>query len=79
VYTALGVTGTERQQAYRELFRHHPDRTLLHEIRDALNHELVLGRSYFKDKIEAMTQRQTRLGVPGRPRAEEPAGVYYIE
>jgi putative transposase len=51
----------------------------LHEIREALNHELVLGRSYFKDKIEAMTQRQTRLGLPGRPRVEEPAGVYYID
>jgi putative transposase len=26
-----------------------------------------------------MTQRQTRLGVPGRPRVEEEAGVYYID
>jgi putative transposase len=55
------------------------DNELLHEIRQALNHELVLGRSYFKDKIEAMTQRQTRLGLPGRPRVEEETGVYYID
>jgi hypothetical protein len=37
------------------------DEAKLHEIRDALDHELVLGRSCFKDKIEAMTYRQTRL------------------
>lgn len=79
LYTALGATNTERQQAYRELFRHHVDETQLHEIREALNHELVLGRSYFKDKIEAMTERQTRLGIPGRPRVEEEEGVYYID
>ena len=78
MYTTLGASPTDRQQAYRELFRHHMDNGLLHEIRDALNHELVLGRSYFKDKIEAMTQRQTRMGIPGRPRVEEEDGVYYI-
>jgi putative transposase len=79
LYMALGATAADCQQAYRELFRHHMDNALLHEIRDALNHELVLGRSYFKDKIKAMTQRQTRLGIPGRPRVEEEAGVYYID
>ncbi len=79
LYTALGNTVAERQYAYRELFRHHLDNELLHEIREALNHELVLGRSYFKDKIEATTQRQTRLGDPGRPRVEEEAGIYCIE
>lgn len=79
LYTALGVTAAERQHAYRELFRHHLDNDLLHEIRDALNHELVLGRSYFKDKIEQMTQRKTRMGSPGRPCVKEAAGVYYID
>jgi putative transposase len=64
LYTALGTTDAERQSAYRELFRHHLDNDQLHEIRDALNHELVLGRSYSKDKIEVTTERQTRLGIP---------------
>jgi putative transposase len=77
--TALGGDTATRQHAYRELFRHHMDNSMLHEIREALNHELVLGRSYFKNKIEAITERQTRLGLPGRPRAEEEAGVYYID
>jgi putative transposase len=79
LYTALGPAAADCQFAYRELFRHHMGEAQLHEIRDALNHELVLGRSYFKDKVEAMTQRQTRLGIPGRPRVEEAGGVYYID
>ncbi len=75
VYIQLGATDEERKRHYRELFRDHMDKDTIHQIRDALNHELVLGRSYFKDKIEAMTKRSARLGKPGRPRiAEENAG-----
>jgi putative transposase len=79
LYTALAATAAARQHTYRELFRHHMEDALVHEIREALNHELVLGRSYFKDRIEAMTRRQTRLGIPGRPCVEEESGVYYID
>jgi len=43
------------------------------------NHELVLGRSYFKDKIVAMTKRQTRVSINGRPRADEGDGVQHID
>lgn len=79
LYLELGVTGEVRREAYRELFRHHVDDETLHEIRESLNHELVLGRSYFKDKIEELTNRQTRLGVPGRPnKVEDKQGVYLI-
>ena len=78
VYNQLGSSAEIRQVAYRELFRHHIDNDTLHDIRDALNHELVLGRSYFTDKIEEMTKRQTRLGQPGRPKVEEEAAVYYV-
>lgn len=79
LYLELGMTELERQQAYRELFRHHVDSETLHEIRETLNHELVLGRSYFKDKIEALTNRQARLGMPGRPRkVEDDVGLYLV-
>ena len=78
LYLALGATEDIRQAAYRELFRHHVDPKTLHEIRESLNHELVLGRSCFKDKIEELTRRQTRLGVPGRPKIEEEQGLYLI-
>lgn len=78
VYMALGESTEERQVAYRELFRHHIDNETLHEIRESVNHELVLRRSNFKDKIEEITNRQTRLGMPGRPRVEEEQGIYYL-
>ena len=51
---------------------------VLHENRGALNHELVLGCSYFKDKIEEMPKRQTRLGNPGRPKGEQEEAVYRV-
>ena len=39
----------------------------------------MLGRSYFKDKIEDMTKRQARLGQPGgRLRVEEEEGIYLV-
>lgn len=78
LYMALGADAETRQSAYRELFRHHVDNDTLHEIRESLNHELVLGRSYFKDKIEAIAKRQTRLGQPGRPRIAEEGAVYLV-
>jgi putative transposase len=78
LYMALGPTDEIRQSVYRELFRHHIDNETLHDIRESLNHELVLGCSYFKEKIEKMTERQTRLGQPGRPRIEEEEATYYV-
>ena len=76
VYAGLGNMPEQRQLAYRELFRHHLDNNILHDIREALNHELVLGRTYFKDKVSAMTDRQVSLGKPGRPCVEEGEASY---
>jgi len=79
LYTALGDSDPERQFAYRELFRCHVGEAQLHAIREALNHELVLGRSYYKDRVEAMARRQARPGVRGRPaRADETCAVYAL-
>lgn len=78
LYLGLGQEEAERCYAYRELFRHHMDNALLHEIRDALNQELVLGRDYFKDKIEAVLKRKIRPGKPGRPKVEEEEGEYWV-
>ena len=75
LYMELGTTGEIRKSSYRDLFQHHLVDGTLHEIREALNRELVLGPSYFKDKIEKMTERQTRLGQPGRPRIEEDEAI----
>ena len=77
-YLELGAEASIRQVAYRELFEGNIDKETLHEIRQTLNHELVLGRSYFKDKIEEMTNRQTRLGIPGRPMIGEEGAMYVV-
>lgn len=80
-YLHLGATPAERQHAYRELFRTHLDKALLHNVRLALNQEQVLGSEQFKDKIEATLNRSVRRGIAGRPRkdgVEEEAGDYVV-
>jgi putative transposase len=74
LYLALGGSAETRQEAYRALFRQEMDKPLLHEIRQALNHELVLGCEYSKDQIEVVMNRQARLGQPGRPRSKNTQG-----
>ena len=78
VYKRLGLSLEQQQYAYRELFRKDLDKEVLHVIREVLNQELVLGREDFKDKIERMTQRQTRAGVSGRPKIEDGGAIYYV-
>lgn len=75
-YTRLGSNSSQRQHAYRELFRHHMDNETLHNVRNALNQELVLGSSRFKDEIETTLNRQTRPHKLGRPRLENKKGLY---
>lgn len=79
VYAGLGNTTVERKAVYRDLFSQQIDKNIIHDIREALNHELVLGRSYFRVKIEKITQRQTEMGSPGRPRVEEERAMYAAE
>ncbi|HEX9625602.1 MAG TPA: transposase [Acidiferrobacterales bacterium] len=66
-YLQLGTTPSKRQSAYRELFRQQIDEMQLHEIRDALNQELVLGAEEFKNHIEKLFAKKVRPGKPGRP------------
>lgn len=66
------------QAAYRELFKSHLDNDMLHEIRESLNHELVLGKSYFKDKIQEITNSQMRLGTSGRSMSGEESATYAV-
>ena len=81
LYAALGEDDPRRQEAYRELFRHHIDAALTHEIQQAVNQELVFGRDRFKERIEEMTKRQTRPRKTGRPPTlgvAEPSADYYM-
>jgi putative transposase len=70
-YLQLGRDAPGWQCAYRELFRGALNTKQLHQLRDALNQELVLGREDFKDKIGNMVQRQVRRGTDGRPGTED--------
>ena len=76
LYRSLANSTKSRQAAYRGLFKHYIDPSIVNDIREALNQELVLGRTDFKEKIEQMTQRQTRRGTPGRPRIEDERAIY---
>lgn len=78
VYQGIGADAEQRHHGYRELFRLHMEHGEIHDIRESLSQELVLGREDFKARIEQMTQRQTRPGKPGRPRVGETQGIYYV-
>lgn len=75
IYQDLGGSPSERCRGYRELFPSHLDDEMLNDLREALNHELILGRSHFTDKIERVTGRQTK---PGRPCVEEGMAQYGV-
>jgi len=78
IYQQLDNTPESRQFNYRELFNNHLDKQEIHSIRESLNHELVLGRDDFIEKIKQMTDRQVKPGVMGRPKVEEGVGVYLV-
>lgn len=71
LYQSLGTTDASREKAYRELFRIYLNDEQVHEIRAALNGELVLGSETFKDKIERVLARQARPRKIGRPGSRE--------
>ena len=67
VYIGLGRNPQLRQEAYRELFRHHLDAGLVDQIRRATNGGFVLGTEWFQKAIAATLGRRTWRGSPGRP------------
>lgn len=67
LYLALGLTDTERQAAYRELFRYQLDPKLIDEIRNYTNLGLVIGHERFKTEVEAMLRRSVQPLKRGRP------------
>ena len=78
LYQTLGKDKDQCCYQYRELFRYHVDDKLLHEIRDAVNQEWILGNERFKDEVESTLQRRVRPGKPGRPRVEEGEESYGV-
>ena len=66
-YEGLGLTGEERQSAYRELFRHELDPGQVDEMRRATHGGLVLGSERFAQEIALLAGRRTQRGKAGRP------------
>lgn len=56
-YKRLGVTGAERQAAYRQRFKTRIPEMSLEAIREATNKAWVLGSDRFKRTIEKMAER----------------------
>jgi putative transposase len=76
IYLSLGKTWQQHEHAYREVLKRDLDSGEIHEIREPLSQEFVPGREDRKDRIEQTLNRQTRPGVPGRPRVEEDSACY---
>ena len=55
IFSILGETRKERQFVYRGLFHRYIENDVIHQICDALNLELVPGRSQLKEKIDRGT------------------------
>ena len=76
-YDALGVIPTERQAAYRQMFRETISAADLNAIRDCTHKGWALGSEWFRAEIERLGQRRAVSKGRGRPRKAglEDAGV----
>ena len=79
VYRELGPNNAERTHAYRELFRGHLDKELLHEIRRATQQGMVLGSDQFKQEVEQLAGRRvTALKRGPKPKQKEVDGEEFL-
>ena len=67
LYLSLGRTNTEKQTAYRELFRYELESGEMDKIRKATNGNFALGNNRFKEEISEMLGRRVTPGKAGRP------------
>lgn len=73
-YLSLGRTLSQRLLAYRQLLNQYLENQVIHDIREALNQEVVLGNDKFKDELETALSRRTRTVNIGRPKQNDKAG-----
>jgi len=69
-YLALGGTDSERQKAYRELFRHQIEEKDLQSIRSSANLCVPLGSDRFKREVERRLKQRISYRSRGRPRKD---------
>ena len=70
-YKRLGKTVSERQAAYRQLFKHHLSESSMDEIREATNKAWVLGSDRFKQRIQKQLERRVVPNERGGDRKSE--------
>lgn len=58
LYKQLGKTSSERENAYRYLFRTSLSKDVLNDIRETSNKAWILGNERFKEQIKILTSRQ---------------------
>ncbi len=67
-YLELGKNKEERQSYYIDLFKEPLAEKHMNNIREATNKAWVLGDDYFKQKIQALTDRRVEKISSGRPK-----------
>jgi putative transposase len=67
LYRALGRSGPQRQDAYRDLFRTSLDPDFIHSLREATNGGWALGNDRFKRQIAKAMGRRVAPLPRGRP------------
>ncbi len=70
-YKRLGLTDSERQAAYRALFRAQVSKQTLEEIRESINKSNTLGSEAFIRKIGKKLNRPAMTGQHGGDRKSE--------
>lgn len=68
VYRLMGVSESERQSAYRQLFRLAIGKSELDALREATNKGWVLGSDLFREEIERLSGRRSVAKPRGRPK-----------
>ena len=67
IYLSINEDAKLRQAAYRALFTHHVEPTLIEDIRKATNKGLALGRESFKFRVQTLSGRSVVERKRGRP------------
>ena len=67
LYMALAKEKSDREIAYRALFKNQVDGKLIDDIRQSVNKGMAIGSDLFKQEIEELTGRQMTEKKRGRP------------
>ncbi|MGQ0700879.1 MAG: transposase [Panacagrimonas sp.] len=79
LYLALGPNDTQRQTAYRTMFRPELDRAAIDDIRLALVQNQPIGNERFLARIEKMTGIRREAKPRGRPPRKPDAAIASVE